>query len=157
MQGRCFMKTIVKIGLILLLAGCAAQNAVVQKQTTEEVIYFAFDFDIDQSIAPFADYGAAYIINVSNETISIPLSTWDDSTMFRYFYYDETGVRPFFTEMMLSRINRNDFLVLKPGGKVLAFSVAFSHVNLEQYPNALYDARIYINNNPVDIRGHIGR
>ena len=160
------MKFIGKIGLLLLFIGCASQETIVQIQTpeevveeieeiAEEVIYFAFDFDTDQSNTPFRNYGAAYIINISNETITIPISTYGNSTMFAHFYYHELGLRPIFTEMMLSRINRNNFLVLEPGDRVLAFSVAFFQANLERYPDALYDARIFINNNPIDIRGHI--
>ena len=150
------MKVIVTIGLILLLAGCATQD-IVQEETIEEAVYFAFDFDTDQSIAPFRDYGAAYIINVSSQTISIPLTTWGNSTMFSHFYYNEFGQRPIFTEMMLSRINRSDFLVLEPGDRVLAFSVAFFHENLDQYPDALYDMRVVVDGNPVDVRGIVGR
>ena len=154
------MKTIHLIGVILLLAGCASHPAVQeepQKEEIEDIVYITFDFDTVQSIAPFRDYGAAYIINVSSQTISIPISTWGDSTMFSHFYYDERSLRPVFTEMMLSRINRNNFLVLEPGARVLAFSVAFFHENLEQYPNALYDMRIYVNGEPVDVRGIVGR
>ena len=155
------MKTIAKIALILLFIGCATQEPVVPVQApeevVEEVIYFAFDFDTDQSRVPLADYGAAYIINVSSETISIPISTFANSTMFSHFYYDERGHRPVFTEMMLSRINRNNFLVLEPGDRVLAYSVAFFRGNLEQYPGAMYDARVYVDGNQVDVRGVVGR
>ena len=158
------MKIIWKIALILLFIGCATQEAIIQVQApeeiieeiiVEEIIYLAFDFDTDQSVAPFRHYGAAYIINVSNETISIPISTYADSTMFSHFYYHELGTRPIFTEMMLSRMNRNNFLVLEPGERVLAFSVAFFQANLERYPDALYDTMIHVNNKPIDIRGHI--
>ena len=149
------MKTILKIGLIFFFIGCATQNTAIQDQPLHESAYLAFDFNTDQSIVPLEDYGAAYIINVSGQTISIPLSTWDNSTMFSHFYYDEFGFRPVFTEMMLARINRNDFLVLEPGARVLAFSVAFFHENLELYPDAMYDARIYIDGKPVDIRGFV--
>ena len=161
------MKAISLIGLIFLLAGCGSQPAV-QEETQEEmqneineiiedIAYIAFDFDTDQSAAPFRDYGAAYIINVSSKTISIPISTWGNSTMFSHFYYDERSLRPVFTEMMLSRINRSNFLVLEPGARVLAFSVAFFHENLEQYPDALYDMRIFIDGEQLDVRGTIGR
>ena len=145
-------RAILFFGLVLLLAGCSTQ-APVQEEPPEELVYFAFDFNTSQSAAPFADYGAAYIVNVSNETISIPISTWDNSTMFSHFYYDEWGIRPIFTEMMLARVNRNEFLVLEPGERVLAFSVAFFHENLELYPDALYDVRIYIDGNRIDVRG----
>ena len=169
------MKTIGKVGLILLFIvffiGCATRDSAISHDQTEiqekneieteipieSIDYFAFDFDTDQSVAPFADYGAAYIINASNETIYIPISTWGNSTMFSHFYYDESGIRPIFTEMMLARINRNRLLVLEPGSRVLAFSVAFFRNNLDLYPDALYDARIYVNNNPVNIRGYIRR
>ena len=154
------MKTISLIGLILLLAGCAARPAVqeeVQEEVIEDTVFIAFDFNTDQSAAPFRDYGAAYIINVSSQTISIPISTWGNSTMFSHFYYDERSLRQVFTEMMLSRTNRNDFLVLEPGARVLAFSVAFFHENLEEYPDALYDMRIFIDGEQVDVRGVVGR
>ena len=155
------MKTMVKVGLILLFGffvSCASQKeTVIPVVEPEPTVFFGFDFDTDQSVTPFADYGAAYIINISNETISIPLSTYIDSTMFAYFYYDESGIRPVFTEMMLSRINKNNLLVLEPGARVLAYSVAFSYANLAQYPNAMYDARIYVNNRLVDFRGYVRR
>ena len=145
-------KAIIFFVLVILFAGCATQ-APVQEEPPEELVYFAFDFDTNQSAAPFTDYGAAYIINVSNETISIPISTWDNSTMFGHFYYDEWGIRPIFTEMMLARVNRNDFLVLQPGDRILAFSVAFFRENLEQYPDALYDVRIFVDGEQIDVRG----
>ena len=148
------MKTIFAIAIILLFAGCAAQPSVVE-EITEPEFYFAFDFDTDQSAAPFADYGAAYIVNVSQETISIPLLTWDNSTMFDHFFYDEIGVRPIFTEMMLARLNRSNFLVLEPGDRVLGFSVAFFHENLELYPNAVYEVRVVINGETLNIRGPV--
>ena len=151
------MKIVGMIGIVLLLAGCATRETVVVPEEPVEVVYFAFDFDTDQSAAPFADYGAAYIINVSDVTIAIPLTTWGDSTMFAHFYYNEYGTRPVFTEMMLARINRNDFLVLEPGDRVLAFSVAFFSGNLEEFPEALYDARIFVEGERVDIRGFVGR
>ena len=162
------MKTILITGLIVmaaLLIGCAtqaptpapAQQTPVQDQTPEEVVYIAFDFDTDQSITPFRDYGAAYIINVSSQTISIPIFTWDNTTMFEYFFYDERGIYPIFTEMMLPRINRNNFIILQPGDRVLAFSVAFFHLNLERFPNAMYGLMIIVNNNPIEIRGHFNR
>jgi hypothetical protein len=152
------VKAVWKIGLILLLAGCATKDtATIQDQTAEKVVYFAFDFDTDQSVTPFADYGAAYIINISDQTILIPISTYVDTTMFRYFFYDELGVRPVFTEMMLPRVNRNNVIVLEPGARVLAFSVAFWHINLNRYPDASYDATIIINNRPVHTSGYIRR
>ena len=157
------MKTVVKVGLVLLFGffvSCASQKKVVtyiEEPEPEPIDFFGFDFDTDQSVVPFANYGAAYIINISNETISIPLSTYVNSTMFAHFYYHELGIRPVFTEMMLSRINRNNFLVLEPGARVLAYSVAFSHDNLARYPNAMFDARVYVNNSPVDFRGYVRR
>jgi len=140
--------------LTLLLAGCAAQPAVQEPDLPpESEVYFAFDFDVDQRTVPFPDYGAAYIVNVSHETISIPLLTWENTTMFDYFFYDEIGIRPIFTEMMLARVNRNPFLILQPGDRVLAFSVAFFHENLEEYPNAIYEVRVVINGETLYVRG----
>ena len=161
------MKTVWIVGLVIFFAGCATQapvqeqiqEQVVQEQEViEDTVYFAFDFDTDQGAAPFRDYGAAYIINVSSQAISIPISTYGTSTMFSHFYYDESGTRPVFTEMMLARINRSNFLVLQPGDRILAFSVAFSQANLERFPGAMYDERIYVNDRLVDVRGgFVGR
>ena len=143
---------VVILFLTLFLAACAAQPAV-QEQEPEPFAYIAFDFDADQSAAPFRDYGAAYIVNVSGLPISLPLLTWDNSTMLSHFYYDERGLRPIFTEMMLSRVIRSDYLILQPGDRILAFSVAFFRENLEQYPEALYDMRIFVNDEQMDVRG----
>ncbi|MCL2069827.1 MAG: hypothetical protein FWH19_02435 [Treponema sp.] len=154
------MKNIGKIVFILVFVlfsiGCATKDTV-REQPAERVVYFAFDFDTNQSVTPFPDYGAAYIINISNETISIPISTYIDTTMFRFFYYDESGVRPVFTEMMLPRVNRNNFIVLEPGARVLAYSVAFWHANLDRYPDAAYDATIVVNDRIVHTSGHVRR
>ena len=157
------MKSIGIIGLIIyfcFIISCATkEEAVIDIMEPEleptPIVYFGFDFNTSQSAPPFPDYGAAYIINVSDVPIIIPLSTYIDTTMFAYFYYDEEGIRPVFTEMMLPRMNRNNFIVLNPGERVLAYSVAFSEYNRNLYPDALYDAKIVVNNKVVNIRGYI--
>ena len=151
------MKTILLFGLAILLAGCTAQPPVQEPLPPPAPgQYFAFDFNTNQNAAPIPGYGAAYVINVSEETIIIPLLTWENSTMLSEFYYNELGLRPVFTEMMLPRVHRDNVLVLEPGERFLAFSVAFYQEHRERYPGAIYDTRIIINNRAVNVRGYIG-
>ena len=110
--------------------------------------FIAFDFSADQSNRPYPNYGAAYIINISQMSLTFHIFDIGGITVFNHFWMCQNGISVGLAEMLLAETIYDEFLILKPGDKVLAYSAAFG-INLEQFPDAIFETIVFINNHSI--------